>query len=215
MEVFLVSGLRFRMRPDPQSLVYSTAMFGACSTSPWESRLFETLVTFSSVPKVWTWVFIELWIVMPCLGIAMACLGWEKDGWEVPQPTHGPLFCGNWWFFGGCLGTLSFCGVPSPRAVVPLDRALNPVVLFERIKSVRLARVEKNVPFDALKIFLIRKSEIIISRLRKFQLQRDKFNSLLFWWSQSFLWRVWSSRAAAQLAAHWLRSARFLPFSSA
>jgi hypothetical protein len=78
------------------------------------------------------------------------------------------------------LGTLSFRGIPSSRAVVPLDRALNPVVLFERIESVRLARVEENVAVDALKIFLIRKSEIIISRLRKFQLRRDKFNSLLF-----------------------------------
>lgn len=82
MEVFLVSGLRFRMRPDTQSLVYSTAMFGACSTSPWESRLFETLVTFSSVPKVWTWVFIELWIVMACLGPNFGLFRVGKRWWE-------------------------------------------------------------------------------------------------------------------------------------
>lgn len=105
------------------------------------------------------------------------------------------------------LGTLSFRGIPSSRAVVPFDRALNPVVFFERIESVSLARVEENVSIDALKLFLIKKS--IISRFRS-----CSANSLLFWWSQSFLWRVWSNRAAAQLAAHWQRSV-LLPFFAA
>ena len=122
-------------------------------------------------------------------------LEWSKC--ELCPRLSGSVLCA---FFG----IISFGGVPSSRAIVPLDGALHPVILFERVEAVCLARVEENVPIDALKVLI---TKTIISCLHRFR----GSNSLLFWWSQSFLWRVWSSRSAAQLAAR-LRHSTRLPF---